>query len=897
MRLIRCFLLLATFASLTAACPASDDCILQTQTFCVESDRVTYWADSCGELGAPKEMCACGCDAQRTACEPCACTEGSARCDGQQIELCIGGAWSPDRDCANSAQICIDGRCEDALPCTEGDRRCNGNRAERCQADSWVLAVDCQQSDQLCRDGLCVDPAECYPDQTRCTDGVSEACQNGRWQTVADCEAGGQVCVGGVCLDSCNAGQTRCNGDLIQTCQNGLFMDQTDCAASGLTCVDATCADGCDFGATRCLGEVIQTCQGANWIDGIDCAADGRSCLLGACRGSVAGLFTTSAADIQFDQANVQLRHKRDVDPAEDGCIYTIDLELSAGAGCRLSLVAEGRYVWQAGLALTDVVFEADSACPGFPDAAEGVYEGALGVGLTRADIDPADRRVPGVNASYSELVTTLSLSMAGELTRWDGTALTVGPLSIHVLDAFGSQGAANASCPCQPDCTAKFCGDDSCGGSCGACPGGEICTPLFNCAESYCGDDQITGSEQCDGIYLDDWDCAGLGFSDGLLACDPISCQLEPAGCYHQLDPSSPRSHANYGSAMALEGDRLIVGAEGWGSSLQGAAFVFDRDVDGDWIEADQLDPSYYDGSDDFGISVALSGSVAACGAPGNDLNDVQIYHDTGVAFLFNRLGDGSWDGIGSRFDLDLIASYKRFGEAVALRGTDAAFGMPESYGGIVRGPGKVFRYVGTNNYNQGQILVASDGQDGDGFGSSLAFFADEALLVGAPRADGDAGAVYVFETWLETAVLRAPVGVQGFGKSLAVHNDALVVGASGAAFVYRLGGDGSWALEAELPASAQAPGDYFGTAVALFGDRAAVGAPYAELDALAQVGQIHLYTYDGQTWSETETLQVHPSAANAQFGTSVVLDDTEVIGGATGASLAYGMVYRFER
>jgi hypothetical protein len=36
--------------------------------------------------------------------------------------------------------------------------------------------------------------------------------------------------------------------------------------------------------------------------------------------------------------------------------------------------------------------------------------------------------------------------------------------------------------CPCTTDCAGKNCGDDGCGGSCGACKGGETCTQLGQC-------------------------------------------------------------------------------------------------------------------------------------------------------------------------------------------------------------------------------------------------------------------------------------------------------------------------------------------------------------------------------------------------------------------------------
>ena len=46
------------------------------------------------------------------------------------------------------------------------------------------------------------------------------------------------------------------------------------------------------------------------------------------------------------------------------------------------------------------------------------------------------------------------------------------------------------------------------------------------------CGDGVIGSSEQCDGMELNDFDCAGLGFGSGTLACDPVTCTYDTSGC-----------------------------------------------------------------------------------------------------------------------------------------------------------------------------------------------------------------------------------------------------------------------------------------------------------------------------------------------------------------------------
>ncbi|MBP7125151.1 hypothetical protein KBD49_02175 [Myxococcota bacterium] len=51
----------------------------------------------------------------------------------------------------------------------------------------------------------------------------------------------------------------------------------------------------------------------------------------------------------------------------------------------------------------------------------------------------------------------------------------------------------------CQPQCTGKECGRDGCGGTCGDCPGGQVCSTGGQCGES-CGD--VTEAGICADAY-----------------------------------------------------------------------------------------------------------------------------------------------------------------------------------------------------------------------------------------------------------------------------------------------------------------------------------------------------------------------------------------------------------
>jgi hypothetical protein len=81
----------------------------------------------------------------------------------------------------------------------------------------------------------------------------------------------------------------------------------------------------------------------------------------------------------------------------------------------------------------------------------------------------------------------------------------------------------AACGCGCVPQCQGKKCGDDGCGGSCGACAAGAACNELQLCATpGACGDGIQQGGEACDGGGVHtagcDKDCTMPECGDGVL-------------------------------------------------------------------------------------------------------------------------------------------------------------------------------------------------------------------------------------------------------------------------------------------------------------------------------------------------------------------------------------------
>lgn len=88
----------------------------------------------------------------------------------------------------------------------------------------------------------------------------------------------------------------------------------------------------------------------------------------------------------------------------------------------------------------------------------------------------------------------------------------------------------------CTPECDARECGDNGCGGSCGACETGSTCNPdgtcedicIPDCAGKECGDDGCGGTcGTCDGECGSDGQCEGTCVPD----CSGAECGSDGCG------------------------------------------------------------------------------------------------------------------------------------------------------------------------------------------------------------------------------------------------------------------------------------------------------------------------------------------------------------------------------
>ena len=330
-----------------------------------------------------------------------------------------------------------------------------------------------------------------------------------------------------------------------------------------------------------------------------------------------------------------------------------------------------------------------------------------------------------------------------------------------------------------------------------------------------------------------------------------------------------------SFGSSVAVAGDgnTALVGAAGdEDPNGAGSAYVFRRSG-GTWVQQAKLAADDDDDPARFGGAVAVSsdGSTALVGAPGeetqiDDGDETEFRERGGAAYVFQESG-GEWSQKVKIRPEDSTED-DRFGGAVALTGdgTTAVVGAsghaeaPESDVGAAF----VFERRG-GAWKEVQRLDASDRDEGDRFGSSVAVAGDGAVvLVGA---DGD----------------DEPNG-----------------SAAGSAYVFRESSTIAWSREAKIAPDGGDDGDRFGGAAALTGDgtTALVGASQRDASGGA-AGAAYVFERDGGDWPEQDRLDASDGDGSDRFGSSVALadDGTTAIVGANGDGDGAGSAYLLER
>ncbi len=380
---------------------------------------------------------------------------------------------------------------------------------------------------------------------------------------------------------------------------------------------------------------------------------------------------------------------------------------------------------------------------------------------------------------------------------------------------------------------------------------------------------------------------------SGSALAADPVSATLPVLYEEIELHASDGERDDWFGHPVALDGDRLVVGAvRDYDRGLDaGAAYVFERSLEGAWIETAKLTASDAEAGARFG-TVAVSSDTIVVGA---ELDD-ELGSNSGVAYVFEIDGGGEWLETAKLVPSD-GAAWDTFGHSVAIQGSTIVVGADDhdTPAGENAGGAWVFERTEEGEWVEVSKLTASDAEAADRFGQAVGVGRD-LIVVGAHGVDESAGAVYVFGrnekgSWFETSKLQASDGAAAdvFGGSVALSGDTIAVGAvgrddqgieSGAAYVLESDGVGGWAETAKLVSPDPRNYDSFGR-VSLDEDLLVVGAYGGNPQPGINSGTADLFRREGSTWALVSRLLPSDGRDLDQFGITTAVDgDTAVVG-----------------
>jgi hypothetical protein len=362
-------------------------------------------------------------------------------------------------------------------------------------------------------------------------------------------------------------------------------------------------------------------------------------------------------------------------------------------------------------------------------------------------------------------------------------------------------------------------------------------------------------------------------------IVVDPLLSQQA------ELVASDGASGNDFGYAVAMSGTTAVVGAWQGQSNHSGAVYVYVQSG-ASWTLQQELFAADATSNDGFGISVAISGNSIVVGSHQTNL-------DTGAAYVFAQSG-GAWTQQAKLTPSD-GASSDYFGASVAIDGSTIVVGNERAIGRAY-----VFSQSGAT-WTQQAELTAADGASGDSFGNPVAV-SGSTILVGAAGKRSATGAAYVFAgtggVWTQQQELVAGDGATGdvFGSRLAINGTTALVGAmrknssTGAAYVFGQSGT-TWSQQQELLASDGASNAQFGSAIALNGATAVIGAS----GRASFVGGAYVFSQSGGSWSQQQMLLSPDGATQDQFGTSVGLSAVGAIVGAPYRASQRGAAYVF--
>lgn len=389
-------------------------------------------------------------------------------------------------------------------------------------------------------------------------------------------------------------------------------------------------------------------------------------------------------------------------------------------------------------------------------------------------------------------------------------------------------------------------------------------------------------------------------------------------------LIPENPENLAEFGYSVSISGGLAVVGSRNADPDLgdgllvgAGAAYIFTLTNSG-WIQEARLVPNDAQAGDTFGVSVAIDGQTVVVGATGVDDGREK---NVGAAYIFSRDGT-TWKQKAKLVPPDPMED-DAFGTSVAIDGITIVVGANSKDIYSIPDVGAAYVYIKRDgSWDRKAILLPFEPSLGGYFGGAVDVDGNR-IIVGSTQAnllgEPDTGTAFIFRgggnSWQPEAKLSLDKGRSGdfFGHAVAIEGNTAAVSAifrdpdlgsgrvtnAGSVFVYRRDGNG-WTLQAELIPSDAEPFAHFGQSVALGLDALVIGSDGKSQAGFAEAGVVYLYTRKGADWLEPIKVVADFVSEEDGFGKSVAISGERMIVGANdkdaGDKVGSGQAYAYK-
>lgn len=277
-----------------------------------------------------------------------------------------------------------------------------------------------------------------------------------------------------------------------------------------------------------------------------------------------------------------------------------------------------------------------------------------------------------------------------------------------------------------------------------------------------------------------------------------------------------------------------------------------------------------------EFGSTLAVNDQFMVVGAPRENIA-------AGAAYVYKKNNDDQWI-FHQKITKPEAIEMDEFASSLALQGNLLVIAAGrESFDEFNTQVGAAYIYELNSNsqlFEFSQRITASDAGNTTLFGSHITSLVihNGKILVGAQGHNNWVGAAYLFEKvnnqWTETHKFENPEAIEwgNFGVSVAMHDNLVAIGANGAddgkGTVYLFENQNNqWQFLQALQASDLQSNNYFGTSISLNSNEIIVGA-YAEGASDPSQAAVYSFIKNDNSWIENQKISSYSSDEHTYFG-----------------------------